>query len=325
MRAAQAFLRDLAYAAGDGPAALARFWPQALRYRYPRRHLVEAWTGEGAAFARYATPQGPVFLKYLPAGWRDPRAYRRLAREGRFLRDLAPGLPVAHAPLLDLALDRARARAHLLTRDLTGETTGWGALNSDSAREAALHDIVRLLARFHAHWAGPGQGALTGRWAWRPDEVLTQAQAIAGAAVGNEAPILQRAAQALPALLEAAPLVTLVHGDIHSGQVLWRDGEPVLIDYGQVHPSVPGEDLAHLLAVRLSPAERTRLGPALRNTYREALAEAGLSLSPAQVQAQERAGTALNLLSTAGQAGHSTGSGVQEALAFVMQAWNELD
>ncbi|MFC4425895.1 phosphotransferase family protein [Deinococcus navajonensis] len=330
MTAAQvtARLRDLGRAWGPGPAGQARIWPEPLRTRFPgKRRLLEAWTGEGAAFARYATAHGPLFLKYLPAGWRDSRAYRRLAREGTFLRDLAPGMPVAHAPLLALALDRTHTRAHLLTRDLTDETTGWGALGSDRDREAALMDIVRLLARFHAYWAGPGQSALTGRWAWTPGEVLSQAQEIVGKAGGGApfSPALQSAAQALPALLRPAPLVTLVHGDIHSGQVLWRsDGEAVLIDYGQVHPSVPGEDLAHLLAVRLHPTERVRLGPALRDTYREALAHAGVRLSPAELLAQERAGTALNLLSTARQAGNSSGAGIQEALEFVVQAWSAL-
>ena len=313
---------------GAGPAGAARLWPPELRAAFPgRRLLVEAWTGEGAAFARYATAREPLFLKYLPAGWRDRNAYRRLEREVRFLRDLAPAMPVAHAPLLHGALDRARLRAHLLTPDLTAQTTGWGALSTDEQREDALHEIMRLLARLHAFWAGPGVRFLTGRWAWAPQEMLDQAQRIAAGFPSSHPSFtaVQAAAQALPALLKAAPDFTLVHGDIHAGQVLWRvhDHQPVLIDYGQVHASLPGEDLAHLLSVRLSPAERLRLGPALRGTYQETLADQGLVLSPAALEAQERAGTALNLLSTARQARQSSGSGVQEALSNVAQAWAE--
>ncbi|ACO46471.1 aminoglycoside phosphotransferase family protein [Deinococcus deserti] len=314
---------------GAGPAGTARVWPAELQAAFPgRRQLLEAWTGEGAAFVRYATTEGPLFLKYLPAGWRDQNAYRRLEREIRFLRDLAPVMPVDHAPLLHAALDRTRLRAHLLTPDLTAQTTGWGALTTDDQREAALHEIVRLLARLHAFWAGPGSVHLTGRWAWDPREVLTQAERIAAAVPSGHPAFfaVQAAAQALPVLLQDAPEVTLVHGDIHAGQVLWRvhDRQPVLIDYGQVHTSVPGEDLAHLLSVRLSSAERLRLGPALRETYRETLAVHGLGLSPSRLAAQERAGTGLNLLSTARQARQSSGSGVQEALGNVVQAWNEL-
>ncbi|MFD1730787.1 phosphotransferase family protein [Deinococcus malanensis] len=200
-------------------------------------------------------------------------------------------------------------------------------MSTDEQREDALHEIVRLLARLHAFWAGPGSGLLTGRWAWTPQDVLAQAGRIASDFPPHHPAwvTVQATAEALPALLEAAPQITLVHGDIHSGQVLWRvpDRHPVLIDYGQVHTSLPGEDLAHLLSVRLSAVERLRLGPALRATYQETLADQGLVLSPAALAAQEQAGTALNLLSTARQARQSSGSGVQEALSNVAQAWVE--
>ncbi|GHF31417.1 hypothetical protein GCM10017781_04660 [Deinococcus metalli] len=314
---------------GDGPAVDARVWPRDLCAAFPGpRRLVEAWTGEGAAFARYATAHGPLFLKYVPLTWHDPRACARLERETAYLRDLAPLAPVLHAPFLHAA---ARApHAHLLTRDLTDTTTGWGAFSSDPEREAGLRDVVRLLARLHAFWAGPdghGHPALTGAWAWRPGDVIGRAQRMAARPqdYGVAAPVIADIAAALPELLAAPQPVTLVHGDIHAGQVLWPlgGGPPVLIDYGQTHPSVPGEDLAHLLAVRLDAAERENLGPALREVYREERARHGVPVSGRALAAEERAGLALNVLTTVRQARRTRGSGVQQALDQVLEVWAE--
>ncbi|PNY82477.1 phosphotransferase family protein [Deinococcus koreensis] len=315
---------------GHGPVLAAWIWPRDLRALFPGpRRVVEAWTGEGAAFARYASAHGPLFLKYLPAGWADGRAAQRLARESAYLRDLAPLSPVRHAPHLHSAGGPGGTRAHLLTRDLTDETTGWGAFQTDGAREAALLEVVRLLARHHAFWSGPGLPHLRGDWAWNPSGTLERAGRMAAQTwrYGPAEGAVQDIVQALPKLLSHSRVVTLAHGDIHSGQVLWpRSGEEaVLIDYGQTHPSVLGEDLAHLLAIRLNAAERARLGPALREAYREELAEHGLALTPSALADEERAGLALNVLSTIRQAHRQPGSGVIQAQEDVLQAWAEAE
>ena len=286
---------------------------------------MEAWKGEGAAFVRYSSEHGPLFLKYLPAGWADRRAAQRLARESTYLRDLAPLSPVPHAPHLHSALGPEGHRAHLLTRDLTGETTGWGAFQTHEQKESALLDVVRLLARHHAFWSGDGQGQLSGLWSWQPQKEIQRAERMATQAerFGSAAGVVREIARTLPDLLGASSFSTLAHGDIHSGQVLWpRSVEaPILIDYGQTHASVLGEDLAHLLSIRLNTAERARLGPVLRETYRETLADHGLRLSAHQLAAEERAGLALNVLSTIRQAQRNPGSGVNQALADVLQVW----
>ncbi len=281
--------------------------------------------GEGAAFARYATAHGPLFLKYLPAGWRDERAYHRLAREAAYLRDLAPRSPVPHAPLLHAALDPVRWRAHLVTRDLTDTTTGWGAFQTDQQRETALLEVVRLLARHHAFWYGRSE--LTGEWGWDAGRVLRRAERVTPAPdwTPGEVAAVRGAVRALPTLLGAVRGVTLAHGDIHAGQVLWPlgGGFPILIDYGQAHAAPLGEDLAHLLYVRLDAQDRARLGPALREAYREELAARGQTLTPAGLAAEERAGLALNVLTTARQVGREGTSGVRDALRRVAQAWRE--
>ncbi|GMA14494.1 aminoglycoside phosphotransferase family protein [Deinococcus metallilatus] len=313
---------------GRGPALSSRVWPRDLRAAFPGpRRRVEAWVGEGAAFARYATPHGPLFLKYLPAGWGDERAFRRLAREVAYLRSLAPLSPVPHAPLLHAALDPAQLRGHLVTRDLTDETTGWGAFQTDAGREAALLEVARLLARHHAFWHSRTE--LVGEWGWDAAEAVRRAWHTAASLAPDwtsaEVQAVQEAAHALPALLERAPGMTLAHGDIHAGQVLWPlgGGRPILIDYGQAHAAPLGEDLAHLLHVRLDVSDRARLGPGLREAYRAELAAHGHALTPAQLAAEERAGLALNVLTTARQARREDGSGVREALRRVAEGWHE--
>ncbi|WP_245556529.1 phosphotransferase family protein [Deinococcus aquatilis] len=308
----------------DAPAVSSRL-PPGVRAAFPGvLSCQEAWTGEGAGFARYASAHGPLFLKYLPAAAQHPRPYRRMAREIAYLRDLAPLSPVPHAPLLHAAQDAASHRAHLLTADLTETTLGWGALDSDEARETALLDIVRLLALHHAFWWNrPELTASTAQpeWIWNPARAVRQAGEIArfaGLAV-------QDAARQLPELLAATSGVTLAHGDIHAGQVLWPEGggPPILIDYGQTQAAPLGVDFAHLLALRLNAAERLRLGPGLRDTYLAELARHGLTLSPWRFAQEERAGLALNLLSTARQAARTTHreSGVGEALERAAEAW----
>ncbi|MFC6750724.1 hypothetical protein [Deinococcus aquaticus] len=115
---------------GDGPVILhARRWPRDLHALFPGvGRPLERWVGEGAAFARFNAGGEPLFLKFIPAGWRDRRAWERLAREAAYLRDLAPLSPVPHAPFRHAAQSERTPHAHLLTRDLTEETTGWGRL-----------------------------------------------------------------------------------------------------------------------------------------------------------------------------------------------------
>ncbi|WP_027459564.1 phosphotransferase family protein [Deinococcus murrayi] len=320
-----ALLGDLRRLSRPGPVRSARVWPDDLRAAFPgTRRLREAWVGEGAAFARYAGECGPLFLKYLPAGWRDERAYRRLRREASYLRDLAPRSPVPHAPLRHAASDPARLGAHLVTQDLTDVTTGWGAFASDAEREEALEQVVRLLARHHAFWLDRPE--LRGGWAWDPARAVRQAGRVevAPSWTPAEAAAVREAAAALPALLAATRGVTLAHGDLHAGQVLWAraDGSPLLIDYGQTHAAPLGEDLAHLLYVRLAAPERTRLGPRLRGAYLQELAAYGIRRTEAQWQAEERAGLALNVLATAAQVRRDPGSGVREALVRVAAGWH---
>lgn len=316
---------DLRRLSGPGPARSARVWPDELRAAFPGpRRLQEAWVGDGAAFARYAGEGRPLFLKYLPAGWRDERAYARLVREVTYLRDLAPLSPVPHARWRHAASDPARLGAHLITEDLTDTTTGWGAFATDAEREAALERIVRLLARHHAFWLDRPE--LRGEWAWDPARAVRRAERVIAAPDWTDAEevAVREAAEALPALLAATRGVTLAHGDLHAGQVLWSgaDGSPILIDYGQTHAAPLGEDLAHLLYVRLPAPDRARLGPRLRGAYREELAAHGIRRSEAEWQAEERAGLALNVLATAAQAGRDPGSGVREALARVAAGWH---
>lgn len=319
----KSFVQDVRAARAGGPVGHSwpGLWPAELRRDFPGVQRVEAWQGDGAAFARFQSANGPLFLKFLPLGWRNARAYRRFAREIAYLRDLAPLCPVRHAPLLHAAQDRGRLRAHLITPDLLPETRGWGAFQTETERGAALLDVVRVMAQLHAFWAN--HAILTGAWAWQPNVLVKQAEQMTLKATGPHIPIMQDVTAALPDLLGRTPLHTIAHGDIHSGQLLWpvAGGLPFLIDYGQVHTSIPGEDLAHLLHVRLSASERAQWGDTLRETYREETAAHGLNLSRAQLKYEEHAGLALNVIGTLKTAARSPGSGVQHAAQNVLASW----
>ena len=149
-----ALLTDALRVTSGEVAVDARMWPRALRAQFPGARLREAWVGEGAAFARYAAPGGPLFLKDLPAGWRDARAAERLNRETAYLRDLAPACPVPHAPLLHAARSEDRPLAHLVTRDLTDATTGWGFFTDDAEALGMWCGFSRSCTR-----TGPGRAA----------------------------------------------------------------------------------------------------------------------------------------------------------------------
>lgn len=227
----------------------------------------------------------------------------------------------AARPLLHAAQDEPRLRAHLLTPDLLPETRGWGAFQTEAEHGAALLDVVRVLAQLHAFWAN--HAALRGVWAWQPDALVRQAERMTVKATGPHVQVMHEVTAALPDLLRQTPVHTIAHGDIHSGQLLWPNagGLPCLIDYGQVHTSIPGEDLAHLLHVRLTATERAQWGERLRETYREEAAAHGLNLTPAQLKAEEHAGLALNVIGTLKTAARSPGSGVQNAAENVLASW----
>lgn len=310
----------------EGPVSFPRLWSAELEDRFPGpRRLTEQWVGEGASFARYQTARhGPLFLKYLPAGEREGRYYRRFTREISYLRELAPLIKVPHAPLLHAAQHKEQRRAHLLTPDLTETTWGWGHFPEGPQQVAALRDVARLLAQFHSAWRG--HPALEGQWQWQPRYALSEAEVFAQLYRGPHAEAVRQAAAQLPELLRGTAFWALVHGDIHSGQVLWpRDGSPpLLIDYGQVHAGIPGEDLAHLLAVRLTPEERAQYGAGVREAYWAEVALRGARLGEKEMRLQERAGVALNLLTLVQQTRREPHEGLQRALSNVVATWEEL-
>lgn len=317
------FQKGWATLSGQGPAVHADLWPNSLKQSFPgRRHLIEHWHGEGASFARYECQHGPLFLKYIPFSNPEPRAYKRFEREITYLRDLAPLAPIPYALHLHSQLDPKHQRAHLLLTDLTDETYGWGHFETFETQSQALHDIARLLAQFHAFWAGKdgrGHSQLSGHWAPQ------QQGKIAFQLPDQLSPEVKEAHKQLPTLIAQTRTRSLVHGDLHSGQVAWPKNKetPYLIDYGQIHPGLPGEDWAHLLYVRMGAEQRQVLAPALRQTYQQALAEHGLVWDETELLLQERAGMAINLLSTTQQLHRQPPiEGVATAQQSLLEAWS---
>ncbi|WP_245528347.1 aminoglycoside phosphotransferase family protein [Deinococcus maricopensis] len=304
-----------------GPVQSARAWPRDVSALFPARRLVEAWRGDGANFARYTSARGPLFLKYRSPMDRDARAQRRLANEVAYLRALAPACPVPSAPLLHAQLDDAARLGHVLMEDLTERTVGWGAVPTGE-REARLVGIVRAVADFHAHWlARPDAWAA---WRWRAERERTRLmEGLAVPPPGATVDVLDAGPPVCAALkrldLSALP-VTLIHGDLHAGQFLLDPhdtGVVTLIDFGRVRAAPPGVDLAHLLAVRLTPEDRAALAPTLQRAYAARLAEHGVTLDGA---AQWRAGVLMNAASVWREAQRTPSEGVREALRNVLDA-----
>lgn len=70
--------------------------------------------------------------------------------------------------------------------------------------------------------------------------------------------------------------LTLVHHDVHAGNVFWRHGAPGLLDWQLVRVGDGAGDLAYLLATSLeTPLRRALQGPLVRR-YRDGLAASGV-------------------------------------------------
>lgn len=351
----QHWLQDMAVCIQKtGPLSQSRIWPFELRATFGSQQLLESWTGEGVAFARYHTESGALFAKYLGAGQRQERVYRRLEREIYYLRELAPLASIPYAPLLHWAQDTERLKGHIIMPDLTQNTVGWGFWQTDEQKSIALLDTVRLLADFQGFWATQGHKHLKQSMffdEWDLEKLMHKSQKTAEQYPSFQA---QEMAEALPELFtsvfhndhqynqqESIQPISLAHGDIHAGQILWPQPTPklssptnnveqtILIDYGQVHISVLSFDLMHLLGTRLDVQDREKMGAQLRQTYLDRLQKWGICCEPSYWKKQEQLGAALNALTLIRQKHRlqqeTNKKALSETLARAFHFWQEVN
>lgn len=261
------------------------------------------------------------------------------AREVRFYRELAPGLPARVPRAFHASFDPATGRFALLLEDLAGAGARFGDVGAGCGAERALA-VARALARVHAHlFASPRFGT---DLAWLAERRPARARAerfvrerlVARAArrAGDLLPPGLRGAPAalargfcvLEAAWEAAP-PALIHGDPHLGNLYFAGSEPGFADWQVARRGDAVRDVAYFAALSLDVETRRRSDRELLAAWRDALAAAGAAPpAPDEAWRRYRLGTLYALaaaLATVGaerlQPGPVASTGLARAAAAV--------
>jgi hypothetical protein len=207
-------------------------------------------------------------------------------REAFFYESLAPRLAMRFARLHAHASADEAARGVLVFEDMVSTRQGdilaggtmdeadalidamanfhawfWNSRDADLAclpswddvAQKRLANLAETLPRFLAEWRGR-----------IPDEAFAFATD------------LSKRTEDAYGELKAAP-TTLVHGDLHLDNVLFRmDGTPILLDWPSVSRGPAAADFAHFLAESISPALRRAHQRALADRHAAALATRGV-------------------------------------------------
>jgi aminoglycoside phosphotransferase (APT) family kinase protein len=243
----------------DGPPALPRRWFAKLPSLSPRARWITA----------------------LP---------RLLHAEARFYGEVARAIPVPLPPVL-ATQSRCGWGATVVLADVTERGAAAGAPGDAlTAAQAAL--VVEQLARLHAlMWSAP---SLDREYHWLAGRVRRSEDRLGSAlAVPLMRRGLRRAGSAVPTALHGPALGyarrrrqvmrfladgprTLVHHDVHPGNLFWRESGPGLLDWHLVRIGEGVGDVAYFLATALTPETRRVHEADLLTRYRRALAEHGV-------------------------------------------------
>lgn len=222
----------------------------------------------------------------------------RSAREVRFYLDLAPASHVAVPRCLFAAMDLANGRMVLLLEDLSADRFG-DVLTGCSGDDAALG--LTSIARLHGAWWGR---PLPMAWlaGWTGDHADAQIRLQRNIARLSDhvvatfpediGALLQRLAggayRTVLAALGDAPR-TLIHGDLHLDNIVFRDGQPgtppIITDWQTVGVGPAVVDLAAFLTGALDANHRGELEAELLTAWHEALLGTGvIDYSRAQLE-----------------------------------------
>jgi hypothetical protein len=216
---------------------------------------LESRSGAGVCAVRAAGGRGG-YLKVTPAGL-GPDALAAARRELRFYQDVAPVVPVRTPTLLG-CLDGDDGVAVLLedageAREAEAWTVDmWSRLGRELA---ALHQMP---VPQEVGWDSPDvlRVAVT-----EPD--LDEVRAFWAPAMPQLAEFVSRRVE-LVERLDAVP-VAFIHGDCHTGNIVYAAGAPAFCDWQAAGIGRPVSDLA-LLSVRCAPAG-VRVPSALFDAY----------------------------------------------------------
>jgi Ser/Thr protein kinase RdoA (MazF antagonist) len=233
------------------------------------------------------------FVKLPSLSWRArwmTALPRLLQAEARFYGEVARSIPVPLPPFLAAQSGCGRG-ATVVLADVTERGAAAGAPGDAlTAEQAAL--VIEQLARLHARlWNAP---SLDHEYKWLAGPVRRSEDRLGSAlAVPLMRRGLRRAGSAVPAALHGPALGyarrrrqvmrfladgprTLVHHDVHPGNLFWQKSGPGLLDWHLVRIGEGIGDVAYFLATALTPETRRTHEARLLARYQQVLADHGV-------------------------------------------------
>ena len=190
----------------------------------------------------------------------------------------------------------AATRSFVLVLEEVAHATG-GTLHTSISSPSQMHRIIQTLAHWHATWwdrpipEGPWEETAkilllntTDAEEWAERVLPPLAERLGGDWLAMMATHRGQVAAAVKhwrKVLQEGPDLTLVHGDVHPGNLLFVDGQsdPVWVDWQCVTALKGVYDLALLQGPNTDIAIRRQHERAWLATYRETLAEDGIVYS----------------------------------------------
>lgn len=299
----------------DVPARIEELTPQwlegVLRQRSPSARIAaisqlsaDVGTTQRARFrVTYHSAQdaialpASIFVKIAPA---DPRTrifvslFRLGPTEVRFYKEAAAALPVEMPGVYHAALSGGAERFVLILEDLAGSVQFRDTTTPADHQEARR--VVQMLARLHAaFWESP---RLTGDLAWLKSQqnnpTLSLERSIWSLAIK---PGMDKFRELIPAPLHrsvgqlagAFDLIaaacargprTLIHGDVHIGNLFFRQAAVGLFDWQCAQRGQGMRDVSYFICSSMPIRLRRLHERELLELYRETLAAAGASELP---------------------------------------------
>jgi thiamine kinase-like enzyme len=215
-------------------------------------------------------------------------------REARFYDQLSAEVPVRVPQCFFAASDQPGARYIMLLEDLAESAC---TFSNASARYSLgyVREVLGSLARLHgAYWNSP---RFQSDLAWvQPPEMHHWGPKLVERALDHYSPEMPPVFRQLGQLyVEQAPAIhqlwiegtpTLVHGDIHDGNLFYDPGSggmgaPGLLDWALVGRTSCMRDVAYFLAATPTPEDREAYQSELLAFYTGELAKAGVTPPPA--------------------------------------------
>jgi hypothetical protein len=233
------------------------------------------------------------FVKLPSLSWRArwiTALPRLLQAEARFYEEVSRALPIPIPPFL-ATQSRCGWGATVVLADVTeGGAVAGAPADALTAEQATL--VIEQLARLHARvW---NAASLDREYDWLAGPVRRSEDRLGSAlAVPLMRRGLRRAGSAVPTALHAPALGyarrrlqvmrfladgprTLVHHDVHPGNLFWQESEPGLLDWHLVRIGEGIGDVAYFLATSLTPETRRGHESRLLARYQQVLKEHGV-------------------------------------------------